>query len=84
MKRSELKSLIIECIEEGKGDVSSKMRRRKAQKKYKRRELEKLKANEVASIARELDAMPLLSTDTDEVQDIKGATIDSILEATND
>jgi hypothetical protein len=83
MKRSELKTIIRECIEEGKGDVSSKMRRRKAQKKYKRRELEMMKSKEVANIARDLDVMPLLSTDTDDVQDVNADTIDSILGATN-
>jgi len=42
MKRSELKQIIHEIIEEGRGDRSMKMDRRNAQKKKKERELRKM------------------------------------------
>ena len=84
MKRSELKTIIRECIEEGKGDVSKKMRRRKAQKKYKRRELEKMKQQELTDIAIDMKVMPVISTDTDEQQDVTAELIEGILEGSNE
>jgi hypothetical protein len=84
MKKSELKTLIKEVIEEGKGDVSKKMRRRKAQKKYKRRELEKMKQQELTDIAIDMKVMPVISTDTDEQQDVTAELIEGILEGSNE
>lgn len=59
MKRSELKQIILEVIEEGKGDVSNKMRQRKAQQKkkdrYTRRELEAMSSKELDAVSDDLE-----------------------------
>ena len=45
--------IIQSVVEEGKGDISNKMRQRKAQAKYKERELRKMTISELDEIASE-------------------------------
>jgi hypothetical protein len=85
MKRSELKQIIREVIEEGRGDVSSKMRQRIAQKKFKERhkytrpELESMSSDELDQVW--LEDGDRISVDAhDEIDEIENDQIESILD----
>lgn len=78
--KRQLKSIIREVIEEGKGSISKKMRRRKAQKKYKERQLRKMNTKELLEVADEVGtAFPINYDDT--TYDLDEAIIDGIIEA---
>lgn len=89
MKLSELKNIIREVIEEGKGDVSNKMRQRKSQSKFKDRQkytkqdLESMNDQERFDIASDLD-ISILVDNYDSLDDIHNREIEAILEVQNE
>ena len=67
-------------VEEGKGSISKKMRRRKAQakKKYKARELYKMKDEDREEILSDLDSVVLV-TNNDNINDIVDKEVEEVL-----
>lgn len=74
-----VQSVIRSVIEEGRGDISKKMRQRTAQTKYKERELRKMSLTELDDVAAEYNISVSESAHSD-VDEIKDNLITEILD----
>ena len=82
-----LKDLVKEVLEEGKGDSTKFMRRRKAsikhKEKLKRQDLEKLSSKELYDIAAE-ERINVIASIHDTSEQVEDKTIDAILASQED